>query len=93
MTTLRPFFPLVGEDVFTKTTRQEHISDERLRASNAELGMFRPTNWPNGSVDNPVWIAQQIEKDRRFYGGPLLSSHAFYSGGTMVEDTLYGSYH
>ena len=93
ITALRPFFPIAGEDVFTKREPMDIIKDEHLRATNAELGMIRPTNWPKGSVDNPVWIAQQIEKDRRFYGGPLLASHAFYSGGTMTDgDTLYGTY-
>jgi hypothetical protein len=93
MTSLRGFFPVCGEDMFNKTTKQDIISDERLRANNAELGMVRPNNWPLGSVDNPIYIARLAEENRRFYGGPLLSSHAFYSGGTKTEsDTLYGSY-
>ena len=92
-TRLRPFFPIGGEDVFNKTTtKQDIISEERLRATNAELGMVIPNNWPLGSVDNPIYIARLAEENRRFYGGALLSSHAFYSGGTMTEDTLYGSY-
>lgn len=78
--------------MFNATDKAAEIQEERLKAQNALLGMFRPAGWPLGSVDNPLYVSQAIEKDRRFYG-PLLGSHAFYQGGSMVDgDRLYGSY-
>lgn len=87
LSSLRPFFPVMGTDFLDTTVEQDKLKEQNLM-----MGMSKPANWPLGNVDNPMWVNNLVNEGFR-YMGPMALMPPIYQGGNLTDGaTLYGSW-